>query len=155
MVNIWPAPVAWLLLTVMVSPTSAETCSTPLPDIVLSTQAADTAQGALIGAWGNGRWDEKLCSTLVVESIANDGSVKAVYSWGHYAPWNSVADYVRCETGDSRCDVKLVDEELRFTFRTIGDRATFRLEGDSLAGRYETKQGFDAEILYQRIDLQD
>jgi hypothetical protein len=39
------------------------------------------------GIWGNGKWDDRLCHTLVVTSVEADGSAEVIYSHGVYAGW--------------------------------------------------------------------
>jgi hypothetical protein len=48
------------------------------------------------GVWGNGTWEGKLCSTLVVQSVDADGRASVIYSRGTYRPWNIYrSNYVR------------------------------------------------------------
>jgi hypothetical protein len=67
---------------------------------------APAAAAALQGVW-LGSWDGVLCSALIIESISSDGTIKAWYINGRYAPW-----YV--QPGKSQWTGKLSDKKLAF-----------------------------------------
>ncbi len=68
---------------------SAQECDAVLPTYEIATPKQDVPEAyeRFLGLWGNGKWDDKLCHKLVVESVDMDGNVSAIYSWGVYEGW--------------------------------------------------------------------
>lgn len=115
----------------------ADTCETPLPDtITISTPSPSLAEkhARFLGVWGNGKWDGKLCNTLVVQTIDSEGNVRAIYGWGTYPDWN-------IWKGFSRPVGQIIEgNKVRFNFRR-GVKVTYWFSGDQLKGTYETFSG--------------
>jgi len=64
---------------------------TPLPQPVPMNQPSEDVPNEIsrfFGVWSNGKWNEKLCTTLAVTSVDAAGNAKAIYSYGTYAGWN-------------------------------------------------------------------
>ena len=74
-------------------------------------------------------WKDVLCSTLVVESVAADGSVRAIYSWGTYIKWDVHKGFLLV-TG------KIEDGELKLGRFGNGAEVTYWFSGDDLEATY-------------------
>ena len=112
-----------------------EDCRTPLPS---GFKLAPPPPGLpddlrrFHGAWGNGKWDGKLCHTLVLEVLDSSGSVNAIYSWGDFAGWNLKQGY---STHQGRISGDAVDLP-RFS---NGAKVDYQLAGGKLSGSYVRK----------------
>ena len=126
---------AWFVGAIGCSvPTHAtDDCTTPLPrnmEVVAPTPTTPVEFAKFVGVWGGGKWDDKLCHTLVVESVDPRGNVRAIYSYGTYEGWDiHNADWFR-PTGTIKGGV------LKLTTFRNGAEVTYRMEGDSLSGEY-------------------
>ena len=106
-------------------------CETPLPDdAAVKDPGPDVPEEfkRFSGMW-QGSWRDVLCHTLVVESVASDGSVRAIYSWGTYIKWD-VHEGFRLETG------KIEDGELKLRRFGNGAEVTYWFSGDDLEATY-------------------
>ena len=83
---------------------------------------------ALQGVWV-GTWEGGLCSALIVESIAKDGTIQAWYVFGRYPAWQIA------QPGKRRWTGKLSDKKM--VFKGQGGGADYTLVGSSrLDGLY-------------------
>jgi hypothetical protein len=115
----------------------AEECKTPLPtDYRLTVPGDDVPEEyrSLVGVWGDGKWDGRLCTTLVVEAIDAKGIAAVIYSFGAHAGWG-----IR-KPGYHRVKGEMKSNELHLKF-SRDRRVTYRLDGNRLKGKYFSKQG--------------
>jgi hypothetical protein len=105
-------------------------CETPLPLDVVKPSTDGAGRASFLGFWGDGKWDGKLCHTLVVESLSDDGAATVVYSHGTYSGWNIRAP------GFYRVKGRFEGDTLHLNFPTIGARAEYKLVEGSLHGKY-------------------
>ena len=123
----------------------AEECSTPLPsDISYPSQQAEVGNRALIGVWGNAKWDGLLCHTLVVESVTAENKAVVIYSHGVYAGWNIRAP------GFYRQGGSIDGATLYLDFPQIKARAEYRIVDGKLHGKYVTQQGVSSIIMSRK-----
>ena len=72
-----------LAASCLILPAAAAECDTPLPDDVRIVAPGGDVPAELArfsGAWGDGKWGGQLCNTLVIEMVAADGAIDAIYS---------------------------------------------------------------------------
>lgn len=110
---------------------------TPLPKptpIIAPSEDVTNEFSQFSGIWSNGKWDNKLCATLVVTSIDAGGNAKAIYSHGAYAGWNIPKPKFFNASGEIE-DGKLI-------LKTFGNGANvaYWFSEDSLKGSY-TRRG--------------
>jgi len=78
----------WVALIAVGKFAYAEDCETPLPsNVIRQSKQAESGNLAFLGVWGDAKWDNKLCHTLVVESVDSDGNARVVYSHGAFDAW--------------------------------------------------------------------
>jgi hypothetical protein len=125
---------AWVVLVVLApigNRAYAEECDTPLPaNVTRPTQQAETGNLAFIGVWGNAKWDNKLCHTLVVESVDADGNAQIVYSYGVYEKWGIK------RPGYMRDKALIVDSTLVMDGSKDKARVEYKLVDGKLKGKY-------------------
>ena len=122
---------ALLIWGATADPAVAAACDTPLPDDVqimppASDVPADLARFS--GAWGDGKWGGQLCNTLVVEMVAADGVIDAIYSWGESRGWSA-------EPGFSRVSARVADGKFSFA-APGGAEVTYWVSGRYVRGAY-------------------
>jgi hypothetical protein len=121
----------------------AEECKTPLPtDYRLTVPGNDVPKEykSLVGVWGNGKWDGRLCNTLVVETIDAKGNAAVIYSHGANADWGiRKPKYIRVKG-------KMKGDRLQLRF-AHGTKAAYRLDGNRLKGKYFHKRGVSSVSL--------
>ena len=111
----------------------AGTCETPLPDDVnIETPAANVPpeHAKFSGIWGDGKWNGKLCNTLIVEEVRDNGEVKTVYSWGTYSGWS-------IQKGSNRWYGKIENNKL--ILKGGGITVTYWFSDGQLKGTYKTR----------------
>jgi hypothetical protein len=120
---------------------------TPLPNPVpISPPSADVPEeiSQFSGIWSNGKWDGKLCATLVVASVDAAGNVEAIYSHGAFAGWDILnADYFKSK--GKVADGKLILEKFR-----NGAVVTYWFSGEKLKGSY-FRNGGTSNVTLSRI----
>ncbi|MGE0099178.1 MAG: hypothetical protein AB7S86_12605 [Hydrogenophaga sp.] len=125
-VGVWA--MAWPALS------QPQACSTPLPsDAVIPPPAKADGTDTFLGLWGNGKWQGVLCHTLLVESLAADGTASVVYSHGVHQPWNIRAP------GFVRVTGMVKDGTLALTLPNGRNGAEYRLVDGALQGTYLTQ----------------
>jgi len=108
-------------------------CLTPLPtDFVTPKADPLAASTSLIGVWGNAKWDNVLCSTLVVESVDTDAKASVIYSYGTAPEWN-----IR-RPGFVKVIGVLKDGILYLEFPKFSASAQYKLVDGKLEGKYIT-----------------
>ena len=120
----------------------AEQCSTPLPnDLLVPSPHASEGAAALLGKWGNAKWNKVLCHTLVVESLPTDTTASTVYSWGIFEKWGvKMPGYVRV-VGVFR------EGTLYLEFPSPQERAEYRLVDGRMHGKYFSKAGVSTIVM--------
>ena len=129
---------------VLLTANAAAPCTTPLPtDMAISPPATSVPSefAKFSGAWGGGKWDGKLCHTLVVTQVDAGGAVSAIYSFGRYTGWN-------IDRGDWFPTAGVIEDgELKLERFRNGARASYRFEGDKLRGTYRRGSGTSRVLL--------
>lgn len=117
------------------SPDRAEGCDNPLPEYVVTapTGNVDQTKASFSGVWV-GRWDGKLCHTLVVETVDNQGA-QVIYSHGIYHGWNIRGGNY------SRWEAEFEGNKLMLPTFGNGATASYRLVDGQLRGKYVNSQG--------------
>lgn len=110
---------------------------TPLPEPMSVTPPGGDVSDEISrfsGMWSNGKWDNKLCATLVVTSVDAAGNAKAIYSHGTYSGWDIRQPEYSYHSG------KITDGKLTLeTFSNDAD-VSYWFSDDKLMGSY-TKNG--------------
>ena len=115
----------------------AAECDTPLPvNFTPPTKSVEGGANEFIGVWGGGKWDKKLCHTLVVESVDADGKAQVIYSYGVYDKWNIKKPGFNRDTG------VIVDSVLTLDWSKNGIKVEYRLDNGKLKGKYILLDGF-------------
>lgn len=127
-------------------PDRAENCANPLPDYTVSQPGAGVSdyQASYSGVWV-GRWDGKLCHTLVVENISVE-NVSVIYSYGVSVEWNIRRGNYRRHNAEFEGE-KLVLERFR-----SGAVASYRLVDDQLKGEYVNSDGEVTPVTLRRAE---
>ena len=120
---------------------ASQACDTPLPSDVVLPSAGPTERSAMLGRWGDAKWDGVLCHTLVVESMPTDTTAVVVYSHGVNAGWNIRAP------GFFRLQGKFDGNTLHLDFPAIKSRVEYRLVNGKLHGEYVTPQSKSTIVL--------
>lgn len=127
-------------------PDRAENCSNPLPDYTVSEPDADVPDhlASYSGVWV-GRWDGKLCHTLVVENVTAE-TADVIYSYGVSVEWN-------IRRGNYRRHKAEFDggELVLLPFRS-GAVASYRLVDGQLKGEYVNSQGDVTPVTLRRAE---
>ena len=129
---------------------AAVQCNTPLPE---NADPGPVPQGLspelnrFHGMWGNGKWEGKLCHTLVVKVLNDKGTVSAVYSWGGYADWYTNPGYV--EQGG-----EIDGDELDLGRLGNGAEVSYEVKGDNLHGSYY-RNGRLSKVVLSRLTTTD
>ena len=108
-------------------------CKTPLPADFTVTPPAESVPpeyAKFSGIWGDGKWEGKLCHTLVVTEVNEDGSVSAIYSHGRYEGWNIH------HAGFFTLSGVIEDGVLELERLGTGVKANYRFQGEKLLGSY-------------------
>jgi len=124
----------------------ADECATPLPDDVRVAAVRNDVpkeMAKFLGIWGNGKWDDVLCNTLIVEDVAPDGTAYYVYGWGTFAGWNIFE-------GHRRGKGIIAGGKLELTFRNGATEVKYWFEGERLIGTYQAKGRPASEITLVR-----
>ena len=127
---------------------STSACTTPLPENVEIAQPTDTVPPQLAkfaGTWGHGKWDGKLCHTLVVQRVTSAGNVRAIYSWENYSGWNA-------HEGNSQHVGSIADGKLTLERFDNGADVTYWFEGDTLMGSYVNASGARSIITLSKLE---
>ncbi|MEP3113666.1 alpha/beta fold hydrolase [Nisaea sp.] len=116
------------------------------PDKIKVDDGAPNGAKRISGIF-NGKWANQLEHTLVVERISADGSVKAFYAWGQYAPWG--ADKAACVQAPG------IYQDGVLTVRLSQDRSSKYALSPSgiLAGEYYFRDNLTIGT-FQEVDLQ-
>lgn len=123
----------------------AAECETPLPEnFAPPVKSAEGGANEFIGVWGGGKWDKKLCHTLVVESVDADGKAKVIYSYGVYDKWNIKKPGFNRDTG------LIVDSVLTLDWSKNGIKVEYRLDNGKLKGKYILHDGYVTAELTQK-----
>jgi hypothetical protein len=126
---------------------AAAECETPLPeDVRIVAPGTDVPLdlARFSGAWGDGKWGGQLCNTLIVEMVAADGVIEAIYSWGEYREWDTAP-------GFSRISASVIDGKLAFA-APHGGTVIYWLSGRYVRGAYE-RGTLDVRITLVEKDL--
>ena len=127
----------------------ASGCTTPLPQNLEITQPGADVPADLagfVGKWGNGKWDGKLCHTLVVLGVNQGGNASAIYSWGTYAGWDVTQ-------GNSRRVGTIENGKLTLERFGNGAEAAYWFEGDALRGSYTNARGDISLVKLTKLDV--
>jgi len=127
-------------------PDRAENCHNPLPDYKISKPGADVSdyQASFSGVWV-GRWDGKLCHTLVVESVTAENA-EVIYSYGVHVDWNITRGNYR------RHEAEFEGEKLVLPPFRNGAVASYRLVEDQMKGEYVNSEGEVTPITLRRAE---